>query len=79
MSWQSALREAIRKPGELLEMLDLDPASAEKYDPEGSEFPLLVPRSFVARMRKGDPRDPLLLQVLPQSVSYTHLTLPTKA
>ena len=66
MSWQSALREAIRKPGELLEMLDLDPASAEKYDPEGSEFPLLVPRSFVARMRKGDPRDPLLLQVLPQ-------------
>jgi EF-P beta-lysylation protein EpmB len=66
MSWQSALREAIREPAELLEMLDLDPASPGKFDPEASEFPLLVPRSFVARMRKGDPRDPLLLQVLPQ-------------
>ena len=28
-------------------------------------FPLLVPRAFVARMQKGDPRDPLLVQVLP--------------
>lgn len=28
-------------------------------------FPLKVPRSFVARMAPGDPRDPLLRQVLP--------------
>nr|VFK15967.1 MAG: L-lysine 2,3-aminomutase [Candidatus Kentron sp. LFY] len=28
-------------------------------------FSLLVPRGYVARMRKGDPRDPLLRQVLP--------------
>jgi EF-P beta-lysylation protein EpmB len=32
-----------------------------------SAFPLLVPRGFVARMRKRDPLDPLLLQVLPRS------------
>jgi EF-P beta-lysylation protein EpmB len=31
------------------------------------DFPLLVPRGFVARMRKRDPSDPLLLQVLPRS------------
>ncbi|HEX2164949.1 MAG TPA: EF-P beta-lysylation protein EpmB, partial [Thermoanaerobaculia bacterium] len=29
-----------------------------------ADFPLRVPRGFVARMRPGDPRDPLLLQVL---------------
>ena len=28
-------------------------------------FPLRVPRGFVARMRRGDPHDPLLRQVLP--------------
>ena len=65
-SWQNALREAVREPAELLDMLGLDPGSLDEFDPEASEFPFLVPRSFVARMRKGDPRDPLLLQVLPQ-------------
>ena len=65
-SWQNALREAIREPTELLETLDLDPTSMGELEPGLSEFPLLVPRAFVARMRKGDPRDPLLLQVLPQ-------------
>src|SRR6187397_2383510 len=30
-------------------------------------FPLRVPRGFIARMRRGDPHDPLLLQVLPQA------------
>jgi len=28
-------------------------------------FGLRVPKSYVARMRKGDPDDPLLRQVLP--------------
>ena len=28
-------------------------------------FPLFVTESFLRRMRPGDPRDPLLLQVLP--------------
>lgn len=31
-----------------------------------SPFPLRVPRGFVARMRPGDPHDPLLAQVLPR-------------
>ncbi|HZH43093.1 MAG TPA: EF-P beta-lysylation protein EpmB, partial [Lysobacter sp.] len=30
-----------------------------------AQFPLRVPRGFVARMRAGDPHDPLLRQVLP--------------
>ena len=30
-----------------------------------SDFPLLVPESFISRMKLGDKKDPLLLQVLP--------------
>ncbi|HEX6999781.1 MAG TPA: EF-P beta-lysylation protein EpmB [Gammaproteobacteria bacterium] len=61
--WREALRDAVRSPAELAALLDLPPAAvAGAADPD---FPLLVPRSFVARMRKGDPDDPLLKQVLP--------------
>jgi EF-P beta-lysylation protein EpmB len=45
--------------------LGLDPALIEGAAPAFEQFPLRVPRSFVAKMRRGDPRDPLLLQVLP--------------
>lgn len=52
-------------------MLDLD-ASAFGSGGGASvaaelDFPTRIPRSFVARMRKGDPSDPLLLQVLAQA------------
>ncbi len=62
--WQSALRVAFRDVGALLRALGLPPAAAaERLAAE--RFPLVVPRSFVARMRRGDPDDPLLRQVLP--------------
>ena len=59
--WQRLLADAIRDPAELCRVLGLDPAVAGR----GGGFPLLVPRAFVARMRRGDPEDPLLRQVLP--------------
>jgi EF-P beta-lysylation protein EpmB len=31
------------------------------------DFPLFVPRGYAARMRPGDPNDPLLLQILPHA------------
>ncbi len=46
-------------------MLELDPTVALAALQGAREFPLRVPRSFVAKMRRGDPQDPLLLQVLP--------------
>ena len=64
--WQRELAAAIRTPEALCAALDLDPAIAAAARAAGDTFPLLVPRGFLARMRKGDPRDPLLLQVLPQ-------------
>ena len=63
-SWHRILSEAIRRPEELLHFLGLDAALSCKA-PAAGNFPLRVPRPFAARMRKGDPADPLLRQVLP--------------
>ena len=64
--WQRALAEAVSSPAELIEILGLDPAQLPPALQAASGFSLRVPRGFVARMRHGDPRDPLLLQVLPR-------------
>lgn len=60
--WRAAVRDAVRDPQELEALLELPAGSLAASD---AGFPLLVPRGFVARMRKRDRRDPLLLQVLP--------------
>ncbi len=64
-AWQRALQEALRDPAELLRLLELDPALLPGARRAAQAFPLRVPRGFVARMRRGDPADPLLRQVLP--------------
>lgn len=61
--WQAALSGAFRQLPPLLEFLELE--AAQLPVDLDSSFPLMVPRAFAAKMRKGDPRDPLLLQVLP--------------
>ncbi len=65
LRWQQLLGQAFRSLPELLDYLQLDAAHSAAFQPSSGEFPLLVPRSFAARMRKGDPADPLLRQVLP--------------
>lgn len=62
--WQQAMRDAITDPHELLRVLDL--LSDMPGATFATDFPLRVPRGYVARMRKGDPFDPLLRQVLPR-------------
>lgn len=64
--WRRELAAAVTRPAELLALLGLpDEPEAE---PGAREFALRVPRGFVARMRPGDRRDPLLLQVLPDGL-----------
>lgn len=63
--WQRELARAIRDPDELLQELDLNPAQLPGAQAAAAKFPLRAPRGFVARMRRGDPDDPLLRQVLP--------------
>jgi EF-P beta-lysylation protein EpmB len=53
----------VRDADELARILDLR-AQAISAGASGA-FPLRVPRPYLARIRRGDPRDPLLLQVLP--------------
>lgn len=64
-SWQRELARAISDPAELIHLLDLDSALIEPARAVAARFGLRVPRGYVARMQKGDPRDPLLRQVLP--------------
>jgi EF-P beta-lysylation protein EpmB len=64
--WQTALRDAIRDPGELFALLGLPESQLEEACAAAADFRLLVPRGYADRMRRGDPHDPLLLQVLPQ-------------
>ena len=63
--WQQAWRDAVRDPRELLRLLGLDAEAAAVPEAAVAAFALRVPRGFIARMRPGDPHDPLLRQVLP--------------
>jgi EF-P beta-lysylation protein EpmB len=63
--WRELWRDAITDPQELLDLVGLGEL-AERLPPDHAGFALRVPRGFVERMRRHDPTDPLLLQVLPQ-------------
>ncbi len=62
--WQAQLQDAITSGRQLLAALGLNPAEAGCDPQADADFPLKVPRAFVRRMRRGDPKDPLLLQVM---------------
>jgi EF-P beta-lysylation protein EpmB len=64
-TWQHELAGAISHPEALARALDLDPGLFPAADAASRLFRLRVPLSFVRRMRRGDPADPLLRQVMP--------------
>lgn len=63
-AWRLELAQAVRSGDELLHLLDIEPGQLN-IRPLTGDFPLRVPRGFVRRMNRGDPHDPLLLQILP--------------
>jgi EF-P beta-lysylation protein EpmB len=67
--WSEALKQAVRDPLELCRLLDINPeqlpGGASGLQQGQLLFRTLVPRPFVDLMQRGNPRDPLLLQVLP--------------
>jgi len=67
--WRELWRDAITDAGELLEAVGLGHRT-DLLPPDDAGFPLRVPRGFAARMRRGDPTDPLLLQVLPRRAEH---------
>lgn len=64
-SWQQELKEAVRDPLQLVHMLGLATDLASQAQRAAEAFGLFAPRGYVARMRQGDPHDPLLRQILP--------------
>ncbi|EKD77035.1 MAG: hypothetical protein ACD_42C00498G0004 [uncultured bacterium] len=67
-AWQTALSTAITTISELSEMVKVDLGESGLVHQAQQSFALRVPREFVSRMEKGNARDPLLLQVLPQAI-----------
>lgn len=63
--WQQQLRDAVRDPDRLIDLLGLPEELREGARRAARSFPIVVPMPFLGRMRRGDPRDPLLRQVLP--------------
>lgn len=63
--WQAELADSFTDPFELLAFLELDPEEFPKLHEASRNFPFRVTRSYANRMRKRDPADPLLRQVLP--------------
>jgi len=60
-SWQSLLSSSIRTSSELAAALDIS------LDAVDTDFPLNVPLPYLSRIERGNPTDPLLLQVLATS------------
>lgn len=63
--WQAEMAAAITDPAELLAAVGLGEEWLPAARAAARLFPLRAPRSFVSRMRRADPHDPLLRQVLP--------------
>ena len=65
ISWQEQLARAITSPEQLLNLLDLDNRLLPAALRASRDFALRVPQSYIARMERGNPEDPLLKQILP--------------
>ncbi len=63
--WHQSLAIAVRDPDQLIDLLRLPDSCREPAHRAARLFPLMVPQSYLARIEPGNPRDPLLLQVLP--------------
>jgi len=63
--WQQEYKESITNIDQLYTILGLDIEQLPKSASAQKQFPLRVPQSFVNRMQRANPKDPLLLQILP--------------
>ncbi|RMA82326.1 EF-P beta-lysylation protein EpmB [Umboniibacter marinipuniceus] len=61
LSWQQQLQQAFTCRTTLLAAVDV---ADNRFNDEAINFPLLVPQAYANRIRKGDPKDPLLAQIL---------------
>lgn len=62
--WLDYLAHATSAPEKLLQQLDLSQVRSEQDFAARKLFPLRVPQPFIEKMEKGNPHDPLFLQVM---------------
>lgn len=64
--WQELLRAAVRDSRQLLARVGLSSQWLPGAEAGSGEFSVFAPEAYIAKMKFGDPYDPLLLQVLPR-------------
>jgi L-lysine 2,3-aminomutase len=64
-TWKTHVIQAIRDPAELCSVLGLSRQLAEEAHAVMGNFPLLLPRTMLARITPGNAADPVLRQFLP--------------
>ncbi|SDH32465.1 L-lysine 2,3-aminomutase [Vibrio xiamenensis] len=69
-NWLKQLANGISDPETLLKSLQIDPSPWQHGFEARKLFAQRVPQSFIDRMEKGNPKDPLLRQVLPLSDEF---------
>lgn len=69
--WLQQLADSVTNPTELLEILGLEQDENWRAGLDARRlFALRVPRPFIAKMEKGNPRDPLLLQTMTHRAEF---------
>lgn len=66
-NWQQQLARAITEPRQLLEQLDLAADTFGDFSAASRQFSIKLPHAYLRKIRPGDDRDPLLLQIMAQS------------
>ncbi|MBV1959550.1 MAG: EF-P beta-lysylation protein EpmB [Pseudomonadales bacterium] len=66
-TWQQQLSTARRSFSELCQLLDLAIDDFEGIEKLSASFPIIAPAPYLSRIAKGNPNDPLLLQILPRA------------
>ena len=69
-NWQKELAGSFTDPAKLLQHLGLDEEKYAQHIKARRLFPMRVPRHFADLMEKGNPNDPLFLQVMPLSDEF---------
>jgi EF-P beta-lysylation protein EpmB len=71
-AWQRELGESVTRPEDLIAALGLGSEHLEPARAAAAGFDLRVTRAYLSRIRRGDPGDPLLLQVLPRAAELAY-------
>jgi EF-P beta-lysylation protein EpmB len=76
LSWQQQLKNLVRDPDQLIELLQLSVSEQQRAQMHqvAEQFPLRVTHSFIQRMELGNLEDPLLKQVLPLGLEQQSVT-----